>query len=90
MRNVRRRCDVTFQETPNGPGRSSNECASDFDELHQFYHEVPLKSYSAIVQLLLQRYTNDDNIAKLDAKVRNLKQGSVTAAESARDCGQGH
>lgn len=36
-------------------------------------HESNLKPYSAIIQFFLGRYVKDDNIAELDAEVRNLK-----------------
>lgn len=45
----------------------------------------PLKSYSAIIQLLRKRCTMDENIATLYAEVRSLRQGLITRAEYAQE-----
>lgn len=45
------------------------------------YHEVALKSYSAIVQFLFKHYVTDGNIARLHADVRSVWQGLMAAVE---------
>lgn len=50
-----------------------------------FYHDGALKSYFAIVQSLLKRYIMDDNIARLNADVRSLRQQLMTPAEYAQE-----
>lgn len=49
------------------------------------YLECALKSYSAIVLLLLKCHVPDGNITRLDAEVRNLRPGSMITAEYAQD-----
>lgn len=46
-----------------------------------FYHKSALQSYSAIVRFLLKHYVTDNNIAKLEVRVRNLRQGLMKLAE---------
>lgn len=50
----------------------------------KLYYEGALMSYSNAVQLLLKRYANDDNKAKLKANVCSLKKGSENLAECAQ------
>lgn len=50
-----------------------------------FYYEITLRWYQAIDQFLLQLYVPNDNIAKIDAEVRSLRQGLMTVADYAQE-----
>lgn len=41
-------------------------------------HEGALKPYSTVVQFVLKSYITNDNLAKLDVEVGNVKRGSIT------------
>lgn len=81
MRNLWRRGIVAVQDVSSRPGLGSREGPVLLSSSSNLYCEGPLKSYSAISQSFLKRYTLDDIMAKRDTEVRNLKQGSTTPAD---------
>lgn len=48
------------------------------------YHEIALKSYSAVVHFLLDCYFTNDNTVKIDAEVCHLRQGLMITARYAQ------
>lgn len=64
-----------------GPDDAAVKARITLRKSARFYHEGVLKLYSAIVQILLKRYVTDDNEAKLDAELQNLKERSICPVE---------
>lgn len=70
-----------FKLYPTSPAKAAVKAKVALSIPVDFYHGSALKFYSDIAQFLLKRYVTDDIIAKLDAEVRNLRQGSMIPAK---------
>lgn len=71
---------MDVQGITNKPGRGSCETQVRLSKSVNLYHEGALRSYSAIVQFLLERYAKDDNVEKMEAEVHRLRKGSMIPA----------
>lgn len=81
MQNSRRRCNVVVQATSTGQAEAAVPKWVALSNSTSFHHEEFLKSYYDIVRFLLKSSKPIENIAKLDAEVRNLRQNFITQAE---------
>lgn len=79
-----------FKQLLTGPAEAGVEACVISTISINVYHEVALKSYSSIVQFLLKRIVTDDNVAKLNTQVHNLRPRSMIRQNMRKNCGEEH
>lgn len=70
-----------FKQYITGPAEAAVKVRVTQSNSTNLYHVGPLKSYFAIFQFLLKRVVTDDNTAKLNVELYNLRQGSTRSTE---------
>lgn len=73
-----------FEQLLTSPTKASVKALVTVTNSTDSYHGAALKSYSAFVQFHINVYVFDDNIAKWDADMCDLRQESMTPAEYAQ------
>lgn len=64
-----------FRQFSTGSAETAVKALVTLTNATNVYQEGTLKSYSVIVKFLLKHYIMDDDIRKLDVKVRNPREG---------------
>lgn len=70
-----------FKQFLTGPAEIKLKAQVKILNSANIFHGGALKSYSATFPFLLKPYVTDENMSRLDAKVCNLRQESMTPAE---------